>query len=480
MTQIDQRRKAKHRPHRSLTQEPSIQSSEAAVPVIDSSPYTPRVRTHSSARFVELLVVLDLAIVVGVILGSLFWPFTDAQQFWLTAAAAAVWLLALNLLKGFSKERVSLLRPLLSVWACSLVLAGANLINLLVNREIVLHRAMLTVLVITALDIVGRLVLKGFQANHVISVVDAKHPGKTVSDSHREIHPFVLTEELRSNPDELVKKLTNYISFTKATAVELPVGLHIDQDLVDRLSWEMRKMHVAIRMVYSGQPMSASRMRTRTEGTKTVIEIDAPYQHLGTRLGKRIMDVVGSGLLILIFSPLFAVLTLLVKLSSPGPVFYKQERIGIDERPFNILKFRSMVVGADAQLQALLKAQGSSDKPLFKVDSDPRITRIGGVMRRYSLDELPQLFNVFGGSMSLVGPRPQRPAEVALYDQAAKQRLGVLPGMTGMWQISGRSRLSWEEAIILDRYYAQNWSLGQDLKILTKTVSAVVRGDGAV
>ena len=176
---------------------------------------------------------------------------------------------------------------------------------------------------------------------------------------------------------------------------------------------------------------------------------------------------------------MFAVLGLGIKLTSRGPVFYRQERIGIDGRPFKILKFRSMVPDADAQLQSLLRQQGRSGEPLFKVDDDPRVTRIGILMRRYSLDELPQLFNVFGGSMSLVGPRPQRPAEVALYDQTAKRRLGVLPGMTGMWQVNGRSRLGWDESIALDLSYTHNWSLTQDLSILAKTASAVVRGDGA-
>lgn len=476
MTQLDQRRDTAHHSARPRLHEHGAPSStQNTVPTAMA-----RGRQQHSARFMELLVVLDLAVVAVVILGSLLWPFADAQQFWLTIAAVLAWLIALTAIKGFSRERVGMPRPLLSVWACSLVLAGANLVNLFENRQIVLHRAMITVLVITVLDILGRLVLQQFRGNHVISVVDDRQRSGHSSDQHREIHTFVLTDELRANSDELLRKLSNYIRFTKANAVELPVGLNISQELINKLSWELRKKHVSIRIVLGGQSIGANRMRTRTEGAKTMIEIDAPYQHLGTRVGKRVMDVVGSGLLIIIFSPLLAALALIVKLSSPGPVMYKQERIGIDERSFNILKFRSMVVGADAQLQALLKAQGSSDKPLFKVDSDPRITRIGGVMRRLSLDELPQLFNVFGGSMSLVGPRPQRPAEVALYDQAAKQRLGVLPGMTGMWQISGRSRLSWEEAITLDRYYAQNWSLGQDLKILAKTVSAVVRGDGAV
>lgn len=162
-----------------------------------------------------------------------------------------------------------------------------------------------------------------------------------------------------------------------------------------------------------------------------------------------------------------------------GPVFYSQERIGLRGTTFKMLKFRSMHVDADAQLQNLLAAQGSADKPLFKVENDPRITSVGRILRKYSLDELPQLLNVFLGSMSLVGPRPQREGEVALYDDAAHRRLYVSPGMSGLWQVSGRSNLTWEESIRLDLYYVENWSLMGDVVILIKTFRAVFTSAGA-
>ena len=145
-----------------------------------------------------------------------------------------------------------------------------------------------------------------------------------------------------------------------------------------------------------------------------------------------------------------------------------------------MLKFRSMIQGADDQLASLLDAQGTSDTPLFKVMNDPRITSVGRFIRKYSLDEVPQLFNVLQGNMSLVGPRPQREAEVALYDNAAHRRLFMKPGMSGLWQVSGRSKLSWEDAIRLDLYYVENWSMTGDLVILWRTVRAVVApGDDA-
>jgi lipopolysaccharide/colanic/teichoic acid biosynthesis glycosyltransferase len=172
--------------------------------------------------------------------------------------------------------------------------------------------------------------------------------------------------------------------------------------------------------------------------------------------------------------PVLATVAIVVKSTSPGPVLFRHERIGREGQPFAMLKFRSMRVGADAELAKLLEAQGTSTQPLFKVKDDPRITPAGRILRKYSLDELPQLFNVLTGSMSLVGPRPQVAAEVALYTDAARRRLLARPGITGLWQVSGRSTLDWEDAVRLDLYYVENWSLIGDLAILIKTVRAVV------
>ncbi len=144
-----------------------------------------------------------------------------------------------------------------------------------------------------------------------------------------------------------------------------------------------------------------------------------------------------------------------------------------------MLKFRSMVQGADDQLKSLLDAQGTSDRPLFKINDDPRITPVGRFIRRYSLDELPQFFNVLRGDMSLVGPRPQREDEVALYDDVAHRRLMMKPGISGLWQVSGRSNLDWDDALRLDLYYVENWSLTADVLILARTVRAVVVSSGA-
>ena len=160
-------------------------------------------------------------------------------------------------------------------------------------------------------------------------------------------------------------------------------------------------------------------------------------------------------------------------------MFYRQTRVGQRGKTFQMIKFRSMVPNADKLREDLVAGTNDGSGPLFKLRKDPRVTRIGQLLRRYSLDELPQLFNVLGGSMSLVGPRPPLPGEIEVYTDAAKRKFLVRPGMTGLWQVSGRSDLSWEESVRLDLRYVENWSPAMDLVIMWKTVSAVFRGDGA-
>lgn len=192
---------------------------------------------------------------------------------------------------------------------------------------------------------------------------------------------------------------------------------------------------------------------------------------------KRTNDVVVSALLILVLAPVLLMIALLVK-SDGGPVIFRQERVGKNGEHFRMLKFRSMVMDAEERL-AELQAESDGNGVLFKMKDDPRITRVGRVLRKYSLDELPQLFNVLGGTMSLIGPRPALPKEVVEYDEWATRRLLVKPGITGLWQVSGRSNLSWEDSVRLDQYYVENWSMAGDMLILARTVKAVVASDGA-
>jgi len=193
---------------------------------------------------------------------------------------------------------------------------------------------------------------------------------------------------------------------------------------------------------------------------------------------KRAIDVVVASLGLVLFSPLMLIVAFLIKLFSPGPVLFAQKRLGRDGRPFTIYKFRSMRPGAEKEQEELAQLNRAMS-PIFKMRDDPRFTRLGRFLRRMSIDELPQLYNVLRGDMSLVGPRPPTVSEYARYEDWHRRRLEAYPGMTGLWQVSGRSDLSFEEMVLLDIYYIENWSLGLDFRILLRTIPAVILGNGA-
>jgi exopolysaccharide biosynthesis polyprenyl glycosylphosphotransferase len=211
-----------------------------------------------------------------------------------------------------------------------------------------------------------------------------------------------------------------------------------------------------------------------------LIHVDRPTYRGANRILKKSFDMVGSLLLILLLSPVLLTVAVAIKLTSPGPVFFRQERVGINGSTFRMIKFRSMVLNAEQQLDVLrTENHDAGNDVLFKLKIDPRVTKIGRFIRRFSIDEVPQLFNVLIGEMSLVGPRPPLASEVALYGDDVRRRLLVKPGMTGLWQVSGRSDLTWDDSVRLDVYYVENWSITADLSILWRTARAVVSSSGA-
>lgn len=276
------------------------------------------------------------------------------------------------------------------------------------------------------------------------------------------------------------ESILSRIIATDVDAVAISAGVNMNPHDLRKLGWELAARNTGMILAPALTDIAGPRIHTQPVAGLPLIHVSTPKLTGGKKVAKRAFDLAFAGLLCALLSPVFVGLALLVKFSSPGPIFYEQERIGLRGTTFRMLKFRSMRVDADAELGALLQAQGSAGTPLFKVDNDPRVTRLGRILRKYSLDELPQLLNVLSGSMSLVGPRPQREGEVALYDDAAHRRLYVSPGMSGLWQVSGRSNLSWEESIRLDLYYVENWSLMGDVVILFKTFKAVFASTGAV
>ena len=194
---------------------------------------------------------------------------------------------------------------------------------------------------------------------------------------------------------------------------------------------------------------------------------------------KRVFDAAVSFLLLILFSPLFALTALCIRLESKGPVFYSQTRVGTDGRHFRFFKFRSMVDGANDMKAELMEDNESGDGVIFKMKKDPRVTRVGGFIRKFSIDELPQLFNVLIGDMSLVGPRPATPEEVAQYTLEQRKRLHATPGITCIWQVSGRSEIPFERQVQLDIEYIKSTSISNDIVILLKTIPAVLAGKGA-
>jgi exopolysaccharide biosynthesis polyprenyl glycosylphosphotransferase len=249
------------------------------------------------------------------------------------------------------------------------------------------------------------------------------------------------------------------------------------QEMRERV-WELEDDGINVVIAPSLDDISSQRIKIRPVGGLPLIHVDRPRWSDAARLGKRLFDVLGSGALIVAIGPLFVVAALQIWLHDRGPILFRQDRIGRHGETFSCLKFRTMVTDAEQLVGRLIDAS-DGDALLFKMKDDPRVTKPGRWMRRYSIDELPQLFNVFRGDMSLVGPRPQVQREVDLYEGGMSRRLLVRPGMTGLWQVSGRSDLSAEEAMRLDLFYVDNWSMLQDLSILARTARAVVGSSGA-
>jgi len=248
---------------------------------------------------------------------------------------------------------------------------------------------------------------------------------------------------------------------------------------VRELSWRLEPGHQHLIVAPALTDIGGPRIHIRPVAGLPLVHVETPRYKGGKLHSKRLFDVVASALLIALLAPVLVAVAVAIVITDPGPVLFRQRRVGKNGRRFSMLKFRTMVVDAEARL-AELKAQADAGNDiLFKMRDDPRVTPVGRILRRYSLDELPQLFNVLRGEMSLIGPRPPLKTEVEEYDDHVHRRFLVKPGITGLWQVNGRSNLSWEESVRLDLYYVENWTLTGDLAILFRTAQAVLARDGA-
>ncbi|GAY14667.1 sugar transferase [Mycobacterium sp. shizuoka-1] len=265
---------------------------------------------------------------------------------------------------------------------------------------------------------------------------------------------------------------------TGAHTVALAATDHLHPTEIRRLIWELDSLGVDLMIAPGLVDVAEDRLHSRPVAGMAMFEVAKPQHERANSVAKRAFDVVFATAAIVALAPLFGLAALAVRLSSPGPVFYRSERIGLRGNTFTMLKFRSMVDGADAEAPAMIAADGAGAL-FWKAKDDPRVTRVGTVLRKYSLDELPQFINVLRGDMSVVGPRPQVRREVDTYDYLVRRRLIVKPGLTGLWQVSGRSDLAPEDAVRLDLSYIENWSPIKDLVIIAKTAKTVLSGDGA-
>ena len=305
-------------------------------------------------------------------------------------------------------------------------------------------------------------------------------------------HPELGYEILGFVDDDPAKSSTNIGRFKALGGIDRLSALikeHAVDEVIIALPWQYHRKIMSIMMQCQREniqarivpdlfQMTVGQMSVTTLAGIPLIGVKSTHAFSFQRIIKRVMDVVFSIIALILCAPLMAVIALLIKLDSPGPVLFGQKRVGKGGRIFTLYKFRSMHPNAEAQ-QELLADLNEADGPLFKIRCDPRCTRVGRWLRRFSLDELPQFYNVLRGDMSLIGPRPALPSEVAKYQPWHRRRLDVAPGITGLWQVSGRSDLPFDEMALLDIYYIEQWSPGLDFKILIRTIPTVIFGNGA-
>ena len=272
--------------------------------------------------------------------------------------------------------------------------------------------------------------------------------------------------------------VTEALRATDANMVAVSNTEYLGTDGMRALAWQLEAVDADLVVAPGVIDVAGPRLQIHPVAGLPLLHVDRPQYRGAVKVRKLALDLICAGLGLLVLWPLFIVVAILIKFESRGPVFYRAERIGLNGKPFAMLKFRSMVVDAEKRRIAFI-GRNEGAGPLFKLRHDPRVTRVGRWLRRLSIDELPQLINVFLGQMSIVGPRPPLRAEVATYSGDVHRRLLVKPGITGLWQVSGRSNLPWEESVRLDLYYVENWSLIQDLVIVWRTIGAVFKGTGA-
>jgi exopolysaccharide biosynthesis polyprenyl glycosylphosphotransferase len=386
-----------------------------------------------------------------------FWP-DEVRRVWLAAVGLAACLPLAAGLVGTPLDRVS-------VWTVTLVMLAITSTSLrwLIRAVDALHHGgrvgALRIVVAGHRRGVERILTElgrgGFRGYDVVAVCDVP-PGA---------------------PD-LVARMAEAVRGSAADALLVVPCRHLDATALRRLSWQLERTQARLLVSTSLLDVSPGRAQLAHAGGLSLVSVREARMRGASRLVKELTERALAAVALVVLAPVLLTLMVLIRIDSPGPALFRQTRTGKDGRAFSLLKLRTMHHGAEEQRPAL-DTLISPTSVLFKVRDDPRITRVGRHLRRYSLDELPQLVNVVRGEMALVGPRPPLPDEVARYASDVMRRLTVKPGITGLWQVSGRSDLSWEDSVRLDLRYVDNWSLGHDWLIMARTVGAVLGHRGA-
>ena len=377
--------------------------------------------------------------------------------------------------------------------------AAAALFSYAVNLQLSRGYVVIALPSVTLLDLVARQVLRkrlhklrasGRCMHSVVAVGHELAVADLIGELRREpFHGLTVVGACLARPGECdtlagvpvyggLDDVTAAVKAFEADTVAVTACPEMDGVRLRSLAWELEKTSTDLCVSPALLDVAGPRTTIRPTAGLTLLHVDHPELEGFRLVVKDLFDRCAAAAALIMLAPLMAVLAITIWLSDRGPAFFTQVRVGKNGREFRIYKFRTMVIDAE-QRKAELMARNEHDGVLFKLRKDPRITAIGGHLRRWSVDELPQLFNVFLGDMSLVGPRPALPDEAAKYAEHVHRRLVVKPGITGLWQVNGRSNLSWDESVRLDLRYVENWSFTLDLQILWKTISVLLRRSGA-
>ncbi|MGA7987077.1 MAG: sugar transferase [Candidatus Dormiibacterota bacterium] len=463
----------------------------------------PQAQRVSTRRWIVLLLVVDVliaALSVGVATLAVFGatPERLSERLPYLALAAlfpALWGLAM-LLSGSYDRRYLAAGPEqyrrvcnASIWILALVGFTSYVLRADFSRGLVLITIPTAALLTLAGRWLGRKALRsrfgdGVAIHRLVEVGPSKGAELLRNYIDRNGHTgfsvvgVVATDALEVDAPIDVDEIVEEVTRLDADTIAIVGTNHTSGGELRRMSWALQGSGIRLLVVPDLADIAGPRIVMHPVDGLPLLEICEPELSGPARVVKAVFDRCASLVLIIVLSPVLAGIAVAIKVSDRGPVFYRQQRIGKEGRAFRMWKFRSMRVGASPVLQHV-ETEAGARAVLVKTPSDDRITTVGRFLRRYSLDELPQLFNVLFGTMSLVGPRPLVPAEVDSFGHGAYARLLVLPGMTGLWQVSGRSELPWDQRVHLDLYYVENWSIWLDISLLWSTLRALFRSDGA-